>query len=69
MTKAGRKAGYTWEEESIIKRSKARQRPCTVDGKTIYPSVLALIAALGNGRAGYKHPNFKYMEESNDKSA
>jgi hypothetical protein len=34
---------------------------CTVDGITIYPSRVALILALGQGNAGKRSPNFRYV--------
>lgn len=43
--------------------SKALSRPCTVDGITIYPSRLALSKALGRGKAGDRHPNFRFVDE------
>lgn len=38
-----------------------RSKTCTVDGITIYPSRNALTAALGNGKGGRRHPNFRYI--------
>lgn len=36
-------------------------KPCTVDGITIYPSRKALVAELGCGNKGAGHPNFRYV--------
>lgn len=36
---------------------------CTVDDVTIYPSVTEFVKALGNGKKGIKHPNFKFLED------
>jgi len=33
----------------------------TVDGITIYPSRKTLISALGQGKSGLRHPNFKWI--------
>jgi hypothetical protein len=35
-------------------------KPCTVDGITIYPTVIALIAALGQGKGGRRSPHFRH---------
>ena len=40
---------------------KHHSKSCTVDGVTIYPSRLALIAALGKGRRGSRSPSFRYI--------
>lgn len=39
---------------------KQMSRPCTVDGITVFPSKKALAKALGFGKAGTRHPNFRY---------
>lgn len=39
----------------------APKKPCTVDGITIYPSYSALAKALGRGKNGTNHPNFRYL--------
>lgn len=44
------------------KISTALNKPCTVDGITIYESRNALILGLGQGKNGLKHPNFHYLE-------
>lgn len=36
-------------------------KPCTVDGTKIFPSRKALIAELGAGKNGLKHPGFRYV--------
>lgn len=36
-------------------------KPCTADGITIYPSVVALRAALGQGKSGTASPNFRFV--------
>ena len=41
--------------------SASQNKPCTVDGVTIYESRKALKAALGQGRDGIYHPNFRYV--------
>jgi hypothetical protein len=37
------------------------QKPCTIDGEIIYPSVSALVAALGHGKNGIKSPNLRFI--------
>lgn len=37
------------------------QKPCTVDGIKIYPSVSALVAELGHGKNGVKSPNMRFV--------
>lgn len=37
-------------------------RACTVDGITIYPSVKAMVAALGSGKNSRRSPTFTYVE-------
>jgi hypothetical protein len=65
---------YLATEEGFAQRSAAMKakfaakghhmsRACTIDGATIYPSLQALIRALGQGKAGAKHPNFRYVDE------
>lgn len=50
--------------EADCKAISARvSKPCTVDGITIYPSLGALIKALGGGKAGRKHPNLRYIDK------
>lgn len=39
-------------------------RPCTIDGITIYPSLRALGKALGSGKSGARHPNFRFVESN-----
>lgn len=49
--------GWKFNPNSALKQ----QKPCTIDGVTIYPSRKALVQALGNGKNGSGHPNFKYV--------
>lgn len=46
-----------------MKANGRKPKSCTI-GDRIYPSVKALIADLGQGRGGIKHPNFQYCEET-----
>ena len=46
--------------------SKAKCKPCTIDGITIYPSKMALDGVLGQGKHGSKHPNFRYVDGTPD---
>jgi len=46
-----------WSE----KMSESRGSACTVDGITIYPSKRALAKALGYGKTGMRHPNFRFV--------
>lgn len=45
-------------------KAKCTSKPCTVDGITVFPSVRALRAALGNGKNGGQSPNFRYVSRS-----
>lgn len=48
-----------------IARVKERfNKPCTIDGITIYESVGALKRALGKGKAGRKNPNFQFIRNN-----
>ena len=40
----------------------SRNRPCTIDGVTVFPSGNALIAALGKGKKGRNHPHFRFLQ-------
>lgn len=40
------------------------RKACTIDGITIYESRKALYAALGRGKSGGGHPNFRYVEKA-----
>lgn len=42
-------------------QSTRQSKPCTIDGISIFPSHKAMKAALGQGRNGTAHPNFKYI--------
>lgn len=51
----------------IAKESNSKR--CTVDGVKIYPSLKELILELGQGKAGSRSPNFRYVEtEKGDRS-
>lgn len=39
------------------------QKKCTIDGIVIYPSVSEFVKALGNGKKGIKHPDFRFLED------
>lgn len=41
----------------------SRAKPCTVDGITIFESLAALAKALGYGKEGTRHPNFRYCTD------
>jgi len=43
------------------KLTESKNKPCTVDGITIYPSRKALAAKLGWGKSGVTHPHFQYV--------
>jgi len=43
-------------------------RRCTVDGITIYASLMELIDVLGAGKAGRRHPDFRYIDEKPKKA-
>lgn len=47
--------------ETFAKMSKAKSKPCTIDGITVYPSRNALVAVLGHGKHGSRHPGFRYL--------
>jgi hypothetical protein len=53
--------GRTRTTSHSQKISAALRKPCTVDGKTIYPSAGALKAALGQGKSGSRSPMFRYV--------
>lgn len=46
-----------------LQRSLQKMKPCTVDGVTIYPSKMALIAALGCGKLGSRSPTFQFVKD------
>lgn len=58
------KKGYRHLPDSYKLGAMKNSKPCTVDGKTIYPRVVDLIAELGQGKCGRRHPNFRYVEKS-----
>lgn len=41
----------------------ANRKPCTVDGVTIYPSLIELTRALGRGKNGSRSPTFSYIKD------
>ena len=43
------------------KQRQAKYKKCTVDDIIIFPSRHELIKTLGQGKAGLKNPNFKYI--------
>jgi hypothetical protein len=45
----------------LLAMRKARSKPCTIDGISIYPSLIALIAERGQGKRGMRHPDFRYV--------
>lgn len=45
------------------KLSKARARPCTIDGITIYPGLRVMERHIGQGKTGSRSPNFRYLDE------
>ena len=47
--------------EVKINRIVAASKPCTIDGEIIYESRKQLVEALGLGKNGFKHPNFRYV--------
>jgi len=51
-----------WTAELRIEQSIRASKPCTVDGLVIYPSYTKLVEALGRGKAGSRHPDFRYVE-------
>ena len=54
---ANRRDGWTYNTNSALKQ----QKPCTMDGITIYPSRKLLIEALGCGKHGFNCPTFRYL--------
>ena len=52
--------------QHAINISKAKLRPCTVDGITIYASVRDLVKDLGQGINGRKSPNFRYVTDTKE---
>jgi hypothetical protein len=66
----GINAGKSWSEDAknkMIKSLKmnphtgAPKKPCTIDGKTIFPSYSAMAKELGRGKKGTANPNFRYL--------
>ena len=49
--------------EVKMKRIAAASKKCTINGETIYESRKQLVEALGLGKKGLKHPNFRYVEK------
>lgn len=50
-----------WSEESKLNQSKKMGKTCTVDGVTFFHSRNMLVKALGWGKEGYGHPNFRWV--------
>lgn len=62
--KTGKASSARWNDPAFAERHRsARQKPCTIDGVNIYPSVSALIAALGAGKNGSRSPNFRHINK------
>lgn len=49
------------DSDTKNKISTTLSKPCTIDGLVIYPSQKALVAALGQGKSGSGHPDFRYL--------
>lgn len=47
--------------EVKLNNSLKHSKPCTIDGMTVYPSLKALVAVFGQGKAGMRHPQFRYV--------
>jgi hypothetical protein len=48
-------------KNAASKRWEKISKPCTVDGITIYRCLKDLLAALGQGKNGYKSPHFRFL--------
>lgn len=64
--KIGVASKKNWKDPAFKKSvgakiSKAKLKPCTIDGVTIYESRLALVADLGHTKYGDRHPNFRFL--------
>jgi hypothetical protein len=55
--------GKPQSPEHVALKAARKCKPCTVDNITIYPSLKALVAALGQGYKGKKHPDFHYIKD------
>lgn len=55
------KKGHIHSLKAKAKIRNTLNKPCTVDGSTIYISQMALQAALGQGLKGTRSPNFRYI--------
>ena len=54
------------QEAKASSANKVREKcsmACTTDGVTIYPSLTALVQALGQGKNGRRSPTFRYVEQ------
>lgn len=58
-----RNKGRKLSPEALAKRGDG---PCTIDGITIYTSKRAMTRAIGRGKTGANHPNFRYVGDEND---
>lgn len=58
------KIGKKHSSQHNAKISAIQLKPCTVDGKTVYPSVRALVKSLGAGVNGRKSPRFRFVNPS-----
>lgn len=67
--KDGKRKRAEWARENFDKQSQLFSKPCTIDGVIIYPSMSALKLALGQGKNGYKHPNFRYLPKGTKPTA
>jgi len=52
------------DEGWSLKMSEARGSACTVDGVNVFPSKRALGQALGFGKEGTRHPNFRFVSKT-----
>lgn len=47
----------------VVAVGENKRKPCTIDGITIYHKRGDLIAALGCGKKGLRHPNFRFVDK------
>lgn len=59
-TKMKLSIAHTGKTLSAEHRNKLSSK-CTIDGIVVYPSKRALTDALGHGKHGFRHPNFRYV--------
>jgi hypothetical protein len=48
-------------KEALVKNPRNLCKRCTIDGIKIYDSHKSMVAELGRGKSGPKHPNFRYI--------